>query len=97
MKLNLIKGTDAEGKQCVVGWNFTAENEQEEKDLSVVRNHIFFGLDETYPKYAGRKDNEETKLVESIWYRIPAQADRINNPGGIKVDDPEASAMLRPW
>ena len=71
MKLNLISGKDQDGKIRAIGWNFEAETEQEEKDLSVVRNCIFGGLDGMYPEYAGRQDNPNTHLVNKIWYRIP--------------------------
>lgn len=89
MKLNLISGKDQDGKIRTIGWNFEAETEQEEKDLSVVRNWIFFGLDNTYPKYAGRQDNPESNLVKRIWYKIPNSVNLMKS-GVLTCENQEA-------
>lgn len=89
MKLNLISGKNQDGKTCTIGWNFEAETEQEEKDLSVIRNCIFFGLDENYPRYAGREDNPDSKLVKKIWYEIPAHVTAMRT-GEIDCEDERA-------
>lgn len=66
-------------KEYLIGYWFEAENEMEEKQLSIIRNQIFFGLNEfgTYPKYAGRIDNKSTNLVKAIGYEVPANVKRI--------------------
>jgi hypothetical protein len=89
MKLNLISGKNQDGETCTIGWNFEAETEQEEKDLSLVRDHIFFGLDNAYPKYAGRQDNPESNLVKRIWYKIPENVTKMR-AGEINCEDKEA-------
>ena len=74
-------------KKYLIGYWFEAENEMEEKQLSIIRNQIFFGLDEfgTYPKYAGRIDNKSTNLVKAIGYEVPANVKRI---GQAVIDNP---------
>lgn len=94
MKLNLISGKDQDGKVRTIGWNFEAETEQEEKDLSCVRNAIFFGFDDTYPRYAGREDNPNTHLVKKIWYGIPNRV-LETRAGKITCDDPECEYLKR--
>ena len=85
MKLNIIKGYDEQTKNNVVlGWNLTAENEEEEQKLSLVRGMIFFGFKEdgSYPEYAN----------------IPKHKLGITR-GTIKITpaDPEAHSMLKDW
>ena len=97
MKVNFFKGQDSLTKNDVVlGWNLVAENKEEEQQLSLMRGLIFFGLDDTYPKYAGRTDNPESGLVQKIWYRIPAEADKLNT-GRVVIDDEQAKKQLENW
>ena len=101
MKLNIIKGYDEQTKNNVVlGWNLTAENEEEEQNLSLVRGMIFFGFKEdgSYPEYAGRTDHPDSGLVQKIWYNIPKHKLGITR-GTIKITpaDPEAHSMLKDW
>ena len=89
MKLNLINGKDQKGKVHTIGWNFEAETEQEEKDLCKIRNAIFFGLDENYPRYAGRQNNPESGLINKIWYKIPDKVTAIKS-GILTCENQEA-------
>lgn len=89
MKLNLISGKDQEGKVRTIGWNFEAENKQEEKDLCKIRNAIYCGLDDTYPTYAGRQDNPESNLVNKIWYKIPDRVSAMKS-GILTCEDKKA-------
>ena len=101
MKLNIIKGYNEQTKnEIVLGWNFTAENQEEEHNLSLVRGMIFFGFKDngSYPEYAGRTDDPDTGLVQKIWYNIPQHTEGITN-GTIHIipEDPEAHSMLKDW
>lgn len=73
MKLIMDYARNGENKKVLVGWWFEAENEQEEHDLSWIRDYIFWGMPEhgTNPKYCGRYDNEETGKTKGIGYEIP--------------------------
>lgn len=97
MKINFFKGQDSLTKKDVVlGWNLVAENNEEEQQLSLMRDLIFFGFNKTYPKYAGRTDNPKTGFVQKIWYRIPAEADKLN-AGLVVIDDEQAKKQLENW
>ena len=101
MKLDIIKGFDKQtGNNVVLGWSFTAENKEEEKNLSLVCGMIFFGLEDdgSYPHYAGRTDNPESGLVQKIWYNIPQHRAGITR-GTITLTpaNPEAQSMLKDW
>ena len=97
MKINFFEGQDSLTKNDVVlGWNLVAENEEEEQQLSLIRGLIFFGFHDTYPKYAGYTGNPESGLVQKIWYRIPAEADKLNT-GRVVIDDEQAKNQLENW
>lgn len=101
MKLNIIKGYNEQTKnEIVLGWNFTAENQEEEQNLSLVRGMIFFGFKDngSYPEYAGCTDDPDTGLIQKIWYNIPQHTKGITN-GTINItpEDPEAHSMLKDW
>lgn len=78
MKLIMDYAKNSENKKALVGWWFEAENEQEEHDLSWIRDYIFFGMSKrgTIPKYSGRYENEETGDTKGIGYEIPLNVKR---------------------
>lgn len=73
MKLIIDYTYTVDHKKHILGYWFEAENKEEEENLSIVRDQIFFGLKDngTYPMYAGRINDEETQLVKAIGYEIP--------------------------
>ena len=74
MKLIIDYSATSNRIKHILGYWFEAENTEEEEALSIIRNQIFFGLqdNDTKPVYAGRIDDKDTQLVKAIGYEVPA-------------------------
>lgn len=81
MKLIAEYGINKEGKKALVGYTFEAETIEEQAILSSIWDFTFFGLPEigTKPKYAGRYNDKDTRLVKGLSYEIPKNVARCLN------------------
>lgn len=74
MKIQLLKTEDNHLK----GWDIIPENEDEQLVLGSIRNAIFFGLDDSYPRYDGREsevkkdeNGDNREYITKLMWRIP--------------------------
>jgi hypothetical protein len=49
-----------------IGWSITAETEEEKQTLNIMRDLIFWGLDDDVVDYAGRIDDESKENIQSL-------------------------------
>ena len=88
MKLNVLKAYNSRGKYALLGYEFIAETPEEEQDLNILRDQIFFGIGDRLPKYAGREDNEETGNVAKLRFEVPDTISRTLS-GHFKAELPK--------
>ena len=79
MKLDLVYALNNEGKKALTNIRLIAENEEEFKNLDVVRDYIFWGDSKvgTYPHYDGRRDTPDKNHVQELRFDIPLNTARL--------------------